>query len=253
MDPTTRFYQSGVASDLSRPDMSFLNETVDSFVAMANLQPGSSILDLGCGIAQVAIAARNVLDGTQARIVAIDNSDQMLMEAGRELHRTGLEDEITLLAGDITEMGSIRGLLSQSDSARPTFDVIFARNVLGLIPTERHVAVLQHWATYLTPGTGRMVLTHGVCVQHAGEEVGEVAGAVFIRKDDGRVMMRIGVMMEAEWALGEQRLSNLIVTSGLRQVVVRRVAFDREDGFIWLDNASLCEQMVWNSYAQSIQ
>ena len=253
MDATTRFYESGVASSLSEPRMSFLDETVNSFVAMANLQPGSSVLDLGCGIARVAIAARNVLGGTQTRIVAIDKSDQMLMEAEQELRRTGLKDEITLLAGDITQMDSIQSLLSQSSHARPTFDVIFARNVLGHFPTGQHVALLQHWATYLTPVTGRMVLTQGVFAQHAGEKEGEIAGAVLVKRGDGRVMMRIGVMMEAEWALGEQRLSNLIATSGLQQVVVRRVAFDEKDGFTWLDHASWCEQMVSSYYVQALQ
>ena len=49
------------------------------------------------------------------------------------------------------------------------------------------------------------------------------------------------MMMEAEWALGEQRLTDSIVTSGLRQVRIRRVAFDGEDGFIWSDEATLYE------------
>ena len=52
MDATARCYESGVASDLSRPDLSLTNQIVGSFIAMANLQPGSSILDLGCGTAQ---------------------------------------------------------------------------------------------------------------------------------------------------------------------------------------------------------
>ena len=67
MDASALFSESGVAREITRPDMSFLYETVDFFVAMANLQSGSSILDLDCGIARVAMAARNVLNNTQAR------------------------------------------------------------------------------------------------------------------------------------------------------------------------------------------
>ena len=61
------------------------------------------------------------------------------------------------------------------------------------------------------------------------------------------------MIMEVEWVLGEQRLTDLIVTSGLRQVKVRRVAFDGEDDFAWADNASLHEQMVSSSYDQALQ
>lgn len=110
----------------------------------------------------MAIAARNVPSGTQSRIIAIDDSKQILRVTRRELRRTNLKDKITLLAGNITEPSFYSGLLSELGSTRSTFHIIFAGNILTLIPAEKHVAVLQQWATYLTPDSGRVVFTLGV-------------------------------------------------------------------------------------------
>ena len=43
------FYESGVAGELSEPELSFLIETVGSCIDMAKLEPGSSVSDLGIG------------------------------------------------------------------------------------------------------------------------------------------------------------------------------------------------------------
>lgn len=67
IDTLILFLESGVVSELSGSDMFLLHKTVGSFVAMTNIQSGLSILNLGFGVAQVAIAARNILSGTQAR------------------------------------------------------------------------------------------------------------------------------------------------------------------------------------------
>lgn len=53
-------FKNGVATPLNEPQLGWLDQTVDTFVAMSNLQSGSSILDHGCDFAVVALTVRNV-------------------------------------------------------------------------------------------------------------------------------------------------------------------------------------------------
>ncbi|KAF6238691.1 hypothetical protein HO173_003197 [Letharia columbiana] len=222
---------------------------------MANLQPGSSILDLGCGVARVAIAARNVLGTSHGRIVAIDISLGCLQEAQRELERAHLENEITLLHGDISGMSDIEGLRSLGSDVKPTFDVIFARNVLNSVPPEQRAAILQHWATYLTPDTGRMILTLGMVAENPGEVLeyeAEIAGILVVHSI-GQVLSRLNKMTEGDWIFGERVFEDLITATGLRMGAIRRVGFDREDGFDWLDQRSQFEQHTLRRHAEILQ
>ena len=144
MNASAPSFEDGVASHLVEPYLSWIRETVDSFVGMASLQPGSSVLDLGCGTARVAIAARNVLGTSHGRVVAIDTSHGSLQEAQRQLERAHLDNEITLLHGDIRGFCDIEGLRLSGSASKPTFDVIFARNIFNLTHLEQTATILRH-------------------------------------------------------------------------------------------------------------
>ena len=74
----TRTSEDGIARDINDPEHALLKETAPSFVASANLQLGESLLDLGCGLASVAIEARQVLGPYRGAIIAIEASHKQL-------------------------------------------------------------------------------------------------------------------------------------------------------------------------------
>ena len=57
---------------------------------LAQLSPGESVLDIGCGTGTLAIAAKRHV-GSQGRVCAIDAAPEMIARAGRKALKAGLE------------------------------------------------------------------------------------------------------------------------------------------------------------------
>ena len=122
----------------------------------------------------------------------------------------------------------------------------FARNVLNFVPVDYRVRTLQHWASYLTPGVGRMIVTMGVAAEYhseSTEEFGDTAGAIVVPRS-GQILSRMNLMIEEDWVAGERALENLVATAGLHLHLTRRVGFNDGSGFEWLDQASAYYQYV---------
>ena len=60
----------------------------------AHLQPGESVLDVGCGTGTLAIAARRQV-GSTGSVTGVDPSPEMLARASRKAEKAGLEIEFT--------------------------------------------------------------------------------------------------------------------------------------------------------------
>ncbi len=63
-------------------------------IGLLNIDPGSNVLDIATGTADLAIEAARIC--TNCRIIGIDLSEQMLELGRKKLHRLKLTDKITL-------------------------------------------------------------------------------------------------------------------------------------------------------------
>jgi arsenite methyltransferase len=107
-------------------------------------RPGETGVDVGCGLAQLAIElARDVAPG--GRIVALDNSEHMVGEAAARIAAAGLAGAVTVRQGDATAL----------DLADGSVDFVVATQVFSYVPdVARAVAEA---ARVLRPG-GRLAV-----------------------------------------------------------------------------------------------
>ncbi|TDY25501.1 methyltransferase family protein [Paraburkholderia sp. BL6665CI2N2] len=101
----------------------------------ANFEPHRA-LDFGCGVGRITIPLARRID----RVVGLDVSDSMLVEAKKNCQRSGL-DNVDLLESDDRLM-NLNG----------SFDFIHSFIVFQHIPTNRGEAILMEMISHLTDG-----------------------------------------------------------------------------------------------------
>ena len=91
------------------------------------------------------------------RVVAIDKSRLAVQQAVRKLDSLNLIEAARFVCGSSYDLPSVHSL---HDAPNPTtFDTIFAQNALPA-DTPHFESILRHWAGFLTPISGHMVLTY---------------------------------------------------------------------------------------------
>jgi arsenite methyltransferase len=106
----------------SLPDGANLGLSCGNPQAVAGLQPGETVLDLGSGAGfDCFLAARKV--GSSGRVIGVDMTDEMLEKARANTARTGL-------ANVEFRKGEIESLPVEADSV----DVVISNCVLNLVP-----------------------------------------------------------------------------------------------------------------------
>ena len=140
--------------------------TVESFAGTGNpfvfgdLDPGESVLDLGCGAGfDTLIAARHV--GAGGKVLAVDMTEEMLAKTAAGAAALGF--------GHVeTRNGFAESLPLEDDSV----DVIISNGVINLCPDKP--AVFQEMARVLRPG-GRIqvgdILVHSEVPQDAKDDI----------------------------------------------------------------------------------
>ncbi len=123
-------------------------QLIHSVYQRLDLQPGQTILDMGCGTGNLLEQALKI---TAVKGIGIDVSASMLAQAKHKLQAYVQAGRVVLLEGDLRER--LRELPSQS------FDCIASVNVFYAL-TERE-AVWQELMRLLKPG-GRIVVTSSV-------------------------------------------------------------------------------------------
>jgi S-adenosylmethionine-diacylgycerolhomoserine-N-methlytransferase len=99
----------------------------DRMIARLDAQPGSTVLELGCGTGRnLALAARR---HRQARFFGLDISAQMLATAQASLARAGLGDKVRLAQADATDFDP------QALFGRDRFDRVYISYSLSMIPS----------------------------------------------------------------------------------------------------------------------
>jgi SAM-dependent methyltransferase len=145
------------AEELARvPD-----ETVDSFAGVANpwllgrIEPGATVLDLGCGAGtDLLIAAQ--MAGPTGKAIGVDMTRAMLERARQSASRMGL-DNVELR----------EGLIETLPVADASVDVVTSNGVIDLVPDKD--AVLDEIDRVLRPG-GRLQIADVVIHEEVSED-----------------------------------------------------------------------------------
>ncbi len=120
----SRDYIPRVASQLSKASAEFFK--------MSGLSSGHTILDLGCGDGSVLRNVAKTCPGISGR--GVDINIHTLEMGKRKNIDAGLQDQIELQGGDITDMSSFKDA---------SFDWVYAINVFHFLPVHKREKFLQ--------------------------------------------------------------------------------------------------------------
>ncbi len=86
-------YSNSLAPTVGSPE-----QAVDRILQMANLKPGETLYDLGCGDGRILIAAA---ERYKVKAVGVEISSHMARRAADEVKRARLENRVTIVHGDL--------------------------------------------------------------------------------------------------------------------------------------------------------
>jgi len=138
--PTASQYVLGhSAAELRRliEQAAFFGDLTADVFRRAELQPGMRVLDVGCGVGDVAFLAASIA-GSSGSVLGIDRSAEAVAMARQRAAQAGIEH----VEFAVAEAGTFR--------ADEPFDAIVGRLVLAYQPDP--AAMLQHLATQLRKG-----------------------------------------------------------------------------------------------------
>ena len=116
--------------------------STESLLARAGIDEGSRVLDVGCGVATTAI---DIARRFGAVVSAVDISPVMLERANANVLAAGVDNRVTVSAGDILDL----------DFADDAFDVVIAEAVTMFVERRRAAAELVR----VTRPGGRVLAT----------------------------------------------------------------------------------------------
>lgn len=139
MKPSAEYVLGHSAAELRRliEQAAFFGELTADIFRRAELAPGMSVLDIGCGVGDVAFLAASMV-GPGGRVTGIDRAAEAVAVA-RERAAQAAADNVTFEVADAATYPATR-----------TFDAVVGRLVLAYQPDP--AAVLRHLASMLREG-----------------------------------------------------------------------------------------------------
>jgi ubiquinone/menaquinone biosynthesis C-methylase UbiE len=113
-------------------------------IRLASLQPGETVLDVGCGTGTLAIEVQRHV-GSAGRVVGIDPSSEQIARAREKAERRNVPVEFQV------------GVIEQLDLPDQTFDVMLSTLMMHHLPVSLKRQGLMEIARALKPG-GRLVI-----------------------------------------------------------------------------------------------
>lgn len=188
-------------------------KNIYQFIELADLKPGEHVLDLGCGNAAMAIAAKSKV--VTGRVIAVDISGKMLQLAHDRVADAGFDGRVELLKGNVEDLSAIA-----ASSDWPGFDVILCRRLICNLG-DRQAAALRHFASFLAPG-GRIVTDQIYPYQLLATAEGPGVPGEY-----PPFHIRLG--MEANWRKIEDHFRQQVQDTGLRLDTVQDLQKDGLD------------------------
>ncbi|MCJ1247553.1 hypothetical protein MMC30_004767 [Trapelia coarctata] len=185
---------------------------IPKFIDLANLQPGERVLDLGCGNAAMAIAAKSKV-GT-GRVVGVDISAQMLGFGRRRVEDAGLDGQVELLKGSVFDLSAVA-----ASNNWQGFDVILCRRLICNLQ-DRQVAALTHISSFLAPGS--RIITDQIYPY----QLIATASNTGVPGEFPPFILRVGT--NADWRKIEDHFRQQVQNAGLRFDTVQNLS---QDGF----------------------
>jgi ubiquinone/menaquinone biosynthesis C-methylase UbiE len=148
-------------------------------IDLANIQPGNSILDVGCGTGDLTLLARECT-GVAGKVHGIDASPEMIEVAQQKAARKHSNVEFRV------------GLIEQLAFADGTFDVALSSLMIHHLPDDLQRRGLQELRRVVKPG-GRLVIVDFKQDGSLNELAALVKAAGFIQAETGDVhFLRLG-------------------------------------------------------------
>jgi SAM-dependent methyltransferase len=130
-------YDDAVVDSLPEPTIESFAGTGNPF-SMGDLNPGETVLDIGCGAGfDTLIAAQQV--GPSGRVIAVDMTPDMLTKAKRSAEQMGL-----------TNVDFREGLAEDLPVDDESIDVVISNGVINLCPDK--IGVMEDVNRVLKPG-----------------------------------------------------------------------------------------------------
>jgi 16S rRNA A1518/A1519 N6-dimethyltransferase RsmA/KsgA/DIM1 with predicted DNA glycosylase/AP lyase activity len=85
-------YSNSLAPTVGTPE-----RAVDRMLQMANLKPGETLYDLGCGDGRILIAAASRY---KVKAVGVEISEHLAKRAAEKVKKAGVQDSVTIVHGD---------------------------------------------------------------------------------------------------------------------------------------------------------
>jgi S-adenosylmethionine-diacylgycerolhomoserine-N-methlytransferase len=125
----------------------------DRLIAELGLEPGGTVLEMGCGTGRNLIAVARAYP--KAALYGFDISEEMLKTARASVGRAGLAERIHLVQGDATTFDPAAAF------GRAAFDRVYFSYTLSMVPPWR--AALAHGLALTGAGGRFSVVDFGFC------------------------------------------------------------------------------------------
>lgn len=205
-------------------------------VELASLQPGTTLLDLGCGTGTLLLLASEAMG--HGKVVGADISTEMLRVALQKVEeKPEFKDNIYWCLADITDPQALRnvaaGATQRGYTTNQTFDIITSLWTFGHLLPAHQVPTLREWKNLLKPGSGRMV------VEWNSEDVGLLETFDFKAQRPGSKWM---LVHERHWAACESRFRRIVEQAGMAVVSMQRTC--PQVGDVWTDQTPHLDKLA---------
>ncbi|MHA1157498.1 MAG: class I SAM-dependent methyltransferase, partial [Alphaproteobacteria bacterium] len=129
-------HSDGELARLERQAQIFHPET-EYILQRAGIEPGMRVLDVGCGVGDVALTAAGMV-GPEGEVVGVDNASSALFMARARAKEADL-DQVKFVEGDVTNM-----------QPEGQFDALVGRFILMHLPDP--AGVISRLSRFLRPG-----------------------------------------------------------------------------------------------------
>lgn len=173
----------------------------ERLVELARLEPGQSVLDVGCGTGSLAIAAKRRV-GASGAVQGLDASREMIARARRKASKAGV---------DVTFVNDVVEAMPFPDGA---FDTVLSTLMLHHLPRETRRQCAREMLRVLKPGGRVLVVDFG---RAAGARKGLLEhfhrhGRLDL-EDIVKLLQEVGLEIVASGAVGVGEMNFVLATA----------------------------------------